>query len=108
MLQVKTNGVYSDWSSTYCGVPQGSLLGPFLFNVFINDLNYSVNISSLRLYADDTTEYYADTCPAVLEFTLNQDLEKLSHWLSANYLTMNNTKTQAMILGKQSTSSIFT
>ena len=45
------------------------------------------------------TEYYADTCPAVLEFTLNQDLEKLSHWLSANYLTMNNTKTQAMILG---------
>ena len=55
--RVKTNGVYSDWSSTYCGVPQGSLLGPFLFNVFINDLNYSVNISSLRLYADDT-EYY--------------------------------------------------
>jgi hypothetical protein len=58
--RVKVNGVFSDWSPVICGVPQGSLSGPLLFNIFINDLNYTVDISSLRLYADDTTTYASD------------------------------------------------
>jgi hypothetical protein len=68
--RVKCNGVYSDWLPIRCGVPQGSLLGPLLFNIFVNDVNYTVGNSSLRLYADDTTQYAHDTSPAILEYTL--------------------------------------
>lgn len=76
-------------------------MGPLLFNIFINDVNQSVNITSLRLYADDTTEYASDLCPAVLEFlTLNQDMKNLTHWFSDNFLQVNTTKTQAMTMGR--------
>ena len=79
--RVKVNGVFSDWLPVYCGVPQGSLLGPLLFNVFINDPNFSVQLSSLRLYADDTTAYASNTDISALELSLIKDLENLSSWL---------------------------
>ena len=100
--RVKCNGVFSDWLPLRCGVPQGSLLGPLLFNIFMNDVNKSVNNSSLRIYADDTTQYADDFCPAVLQYTLNQDIQVLSDWFIANFLQLNGPKTQAMILGKSS------
>ena len=86
----------------YCGVPQGSPLGLLQFNVFINDLNFSVQLSSLRLYADDTTAYASNTDIPALEMFLYKDLENLSSWLASNYLPGNSKKTQAMILGKPS------
>ena len=86
----------------YCGVPQGSPLGLLQFNVFINDLNFSVQLSSLRLYADDTTAYASNTDIPALEMFLYKDLENLSSWLASNYLSGNSKKTQAMILGKPS------
>ena len=66
----------------------------------MNDMNEAVNDSSLRLYADDTTQYIADKSPTVLQFSLNQDMERLSSWLDHNYLQANGDKTQAMVLGK--------
>ena len=86
----------------YCGVSQGSLLGLLQFNVFINDLNFSVQLSSLRFYADDTTAYASNTDIPALEMFLYKDLENLSSWLASNYLSGNSKKTQAMILGKPS------
>ena len=70
------------------------------FNIFVNDVNYSAGSSSLRLYADDTTQYIAHESPCTLESTLNQDIERLTLWFTANYLQVNATKTQAMTLGK--------
>ena len=98
--RVICNNSCSNWTPIRCGVPQGSLLSPLLFNIFMNDMNEAVNDSSLRLYADDTTQYMADKNPTVLQFSLNQDMERLSSWLDHNYLQANGDKTQAMVLGK--------
>ena len=98
--RVKCNGSSSDWLPVQCGVSQGSLLGPLFFNIFVNDVNYTVGTSSLRLYADDTTQYAAHMSPVVLESTLNHDVIKLTQWFSVNHLQVNAAKTQAMTLGK--------
>ena len=84
------------------GLPQGSLLGPLLFTIFINDLNYAVPDVSLRLYADDTTPYASDVPPTALQFVVNRGLSRLSEWFDANYLLINNAKKQAfpISLGK--------
>ena len=66
----------------------------------MNDVNFSAGSSSLRLYADDTTHYIAHESPCTLESTLNQGIERLTLWFTANYLQVNATKIQAMTMGK--------
>ena len=66
----------------------------------MNDVNYSAGSSSLRLYADDTTQYIAHESPCTLESTLNQDIQRLTLWFTVNYLQVNATKTQVITLGK--------
>ena len=66
----------------------------------MNDVNYSAGYSSLRLYADDTTQYIARESSCTLESTLNQDIERVTLWFTANYLQVNPTKTQARTLEK--------
>ena len=55
--QVKINGSFSSWQESIKGVPQGSVFGPLLFNVFINDLFFLVEETEICNYADDTTRY---------------------------------------------------
>lgn len=97
--RVSCNGVYSDWLPIQCGVPHGSLLGPLLFNIFINDINLFEKSASLCIYADDTTEYAQNENPALLQLAVNEDTANLSRWFQENFMRMNYTKTQAMIMG---------
>ena len=90
-------------SSEYisAGVPQGSVLGPMLFLIYINDISEALT-GIARLFADDTSLSYSSADPVELESILNQDLNKLSTWAKIWLVIFNATKTEVMI-----TSNIF-
>ena len=97
-FQIIINGIYSNWRAITTGLPQGTLLAQFLFNLFIKDLNYFVSNASLRLYTDDTTEYFADHSPMALEHIINNELNTLTEWFDWNILVTNPSKTKALTL----------
>ena len=71
------------------GVPQGSVLGPLLFLIYINDLHKCVKYSNAYYFADDTNILQSGKSQEVLTQKLNQDLKNLSQWLKANKLSIN-------------------
>jgi hypothetical protein len=83
MQRVSVNGGYSEWAPVTGGVPQGSILGPLLFLVFMNDLP-TVVTSCTIIYADDTTIYYANTDPDHVIRALNEDLQFIADWIKSN------------------------
>ena len=81
------------------GVPQGSVLGPLLFILYINDLPLAVGLSSVMLYADDTVIFTAASSIDQLQLNLSLDLNNVSSWLTANGLFLNPTKTEYVLFG---------
>ena len=80
-----------------CGVPQGSVLGPLLFLIYINDIHQSSDKLNFFLFADDTTLLFAHKNLKVLEQVINSELTKVSEWLIANKLSLNIKKSNYVI-----------
>ena len=93
------NGFLSDATSLTCGIPQGTILGPLLFIIYINDLPNCLANAVPRMYADDTHLTFASNSNENIECKLNQDLTSVSDWLGANRLTLNKSKTEFMLIG---------
>ena len=104
---VSYNGVRSSTKSITCGVPQGSILGPLLFLIYINDLYNVCRDSVPILLADDTNLFYKGNKMEDLVKTINGELENISLWLKINKLSLNINKTHFIMFQRgKSTMSI--
>ena len=89
----------SGWTNIMKGVPQGSILGPLLFTIYVNDLPKVVS-QSVKQYADDTTMFHAANSPSELGAILEADLQNVSKWVEDNKLQLNVNKTQLLLMGR--------
>ena len=91
------NGATSSNLNVTCGVPQGSILGPLLFIIYINDMHHALDKSKVHNFADDTNLLYSHKDPQVIRITMNNELKLLYEWLCANRLSLNVDKTEFII-----------
>ena len=105
LLDRKQFTVFSQHDSLHetvtCGVPQGSILGPLLFLIFINDLANISSVMNILLFADDTNLFFKHENVESLNSLINIELCKVSNWIRANKLQLNYDKTHMMIFNSR-------
>lgn len=91
---------FSSWKIITAGVPQGSILGPILFLIYINDIVQELG-SNVRLFADDTSLYVIVDDPLHAAFQLNFDLRKITHWANIWLVDFHPNKTESLIISRK-------
>lgn len=94
---VSISGFRSKLKRILHGVPQGSVLGPLLFLVYVNDLSSAIRYADVNLFADDTMLFQSNHLLKSLTKRANIDLKLLTHWLNANKISLNCSKTELLI-----------
>ncbi|KAJ4449652.1 hypothetical protein ANN_01056 [Periplaneta americana] len=100
---VSINNRYSTWRTTKTGVPQGSVLGPLLFSIYINDISSNLTSCRHHIYADDI-QIYLHTRPNYINDAItkvNDDLNSISIWSKTHGLNLNASKSQAILIEHQ-------
>ena len=100
--RVKIRDKRSDWLQIERGVPQGSIMGPLLFNIFINDIFLHSSDIDIYNYADDNCISFAGNSIDVIEDTLNKEIISLMEWFRKNSLAANPAKFQTMLVKSNS------
>ena len=94
------SGTLSSHANIPCGVPKGSILGPLLILIHVNDMSSAVS-NKILLYADDSAILVADKCLSNIETVLQNELEIVSKWLVDNKLSLHLGKTESMLFGSR-------
>ena len=98
---VKIGNSVSDMMTCNIGVPQGSILGPILFLIYINDLPQACNLAKPIIFADDTTLLISNKNHSNLVTDLNHELNELVSWCQSNRLTVNTSKTEIILFSNR-------
>ena len=98
---VEYNGAKSDMDVIRCGVPQGSILGPLLFLIYINDLADVSNLLFALMFADDSNMFLTGKDPDALISLMNEEMIKMVDWLNLNKLSLNLKKTHFMLFSRK-------
>ena len=94
--QTTANGIVSDSKEINCGVPQGSVLGPLLFVIYINSIVDSIKNGKYYLYADDLAVVVGNRDPVMAQQLLQADLDSIGEWCNKYQLTINTAKTKVL------------
>ena len=101
MQRTICNDILSEERTITCGVPQGSILGPLMFLVFINDIKDIFVNAKFQLYADDTVIYSSGKSVENIRENLQMNINKFANWCEINRLTINTKKTKVMTFGSR-------
>ena len=97
--RTRVNLNFSSWSELTLGVRQGSILGPLLFNIYINDLFYLTELTDVCNYGDGTTFHACDSSLEDLIRRLEHDSIPAIEWFESNYMKLNQDKCQFLLSG---------